>query len=125
MLRSHQPCGFAERLRIGRVGSAASIVRWLRCLLSCLAGGLDVLVHPEEVRRVVPLLRLREAGIVVSVRRPYSIKSLVSHEVDIRPLGREGMDGVPCLRHPRPEAVDGRGIWIGSEDRFGPPGLAI
>ena len=56
-----------------------------RC--DCLLRRLDVLVHAEQVRRVVPLLHLRETAVVPPVRRSNAIVPLVHHEVYVRAAG--------------------------------------
>src|ERR671915_387133 len=60
------------------------------CAGTALRAGLDVLVHVEDVVRVVARLDLREPLVVVGVRGPHPALPLVHHEVDVGAAG-----GVP------------------------------
>src|SRR6187402_383598 len=64
----------------------------------------DVLVHPEEIGRIVRLLRGSEAGVVVAIRRSKpGVALIIHHEIRVRPAQIEGMHRLPVglgpLRH--------------------------
>ena len=80
-----------------RVHARVDSARLCRVLFSCRsassflskvsASGLDVLVDPEQVGRVVDGLDLGEAVVVGAVGGSHPVLALVHHEVHVRPAG--------------------------------------
>jgi hypothetical protein len=55
----------------------------------------NILIHPEEVVRVVLLLDVRETLIVIPVTGLHALLPLVHHEVHIRASSRVAMQSLP------------------------------
>jgi hypothetical protein len=73
--------GFQEELGIRRVG----LYNACHCQQSgLLLDRLDVLVHPEEVRRIVPLLKFHQPLVRRTVGGRDAVGFLLGEEVDVR-----------------------------------------
>src|SRR6266446_5232312 len=76
-----------------------------------LRRGPDILVEPEDIRRVVLVLDLRQAGIIVPKGITDPLWLICPEVIDIHPTGGMRVEGLPALAHPRDMLVrlSGRG----------------
>ena len=64
-----------------------------------LAPWLNVLIHPEEILRIISLLELNEASIAVAVGQPDPVSLLLRHEVHVDAasgVGSRGIEKIPA-----------------------------
>src|SRR5947207_10578303 len=92
----------ARPWRRGRRGSRAGLS------LSGCSAGTDVLVHVEEVVRVVLCLGLRQPLVVAAVGGLNPLLSLLHHEVDVGAAEGVWMKRLPVVDGPGPDRVGPR-----------------
>src|SRR5260221_14680922 len=79
----------------------------------------DVVIHAEEVARVVLLLHPRELLVVAAIGRAHALVPLVGHhEVDVRAAGRVGVQRHPVVPGPVTQAAGVDRIRIDADDHL-------
>src|ERR1700721_2804734 len=86
---------------------------------------LDVLIYPEQVRRVVAFLDLRQTWIILAVGRANAIFALFHHKVDVRATGRVRVQRAPIFLRPRGNFIFVRGVRIDSHNYLSPQSVAV
>ena len=87
--------------------------------------GPDVLIHPEQVRRVVLVLDSDEPLVVVTVSCLDPFLSLVHHEVHVGSASRVGMQRIPIILCPRDDAVIVGWVGVHADDHLRPIRITI
>jgi hypothetical protein len=87
----------------------------------CLSGRSNVMVHPEQVARVVLLLQRGEAFVIAAVGRLEArLALIVHHEVRVGATEIERMDRVLVVLRPFLQDRGHRRIRVDSDDRHRP-----
>src|SRR5208283_107324 len=84
----------AIALTLGKSAAAADHLNW------ALSRWLDVLVHAEEVRRIVLLLDRSKASVIIAERSLNPLLAFVHHEVDVGASCRIGMQRIIIVLAP-------------------------
>ena len=88
--------------------------------------GRDVLVHPEQVVRVVAPLHLHEPVVVLPVGGLHALAALVVHEeVDVRAPGRVRVQRLPVALGPVRDRGRVGGVGVDPHDHLRPARVAI
>src|SRR6187399_3023852 len=82
--------------------------------------GSDVLIHSEQVRRIVFRLDPGQAVVVVSERRLHALLPLVHHEVHVRATGRIRVQGIEIALAPLGDGSALARVGIDTNDDLGP-----
>src|SRR4249920_612565 len=88
-----------------------------------LCGG-NVLIHAEQVSRVVALLDLGQTIVVFSVCRADPVLTFVHHEIYVCASCRIGMQRVPIVPCPVGDLFFIRGVWVDTNYDSGPRCIA-
>src|ERR1035438_8711788 len=97
----------------------------LRVEVSSSGSGRNVLVHAEEIRRIVPGFYLLETAVVRAVGSFDAGRAFFHHEIDVSTGGRVRVDGVPIGAGPIGDLVLVGGIGVDAHDHCRPFGAAI
>src|ERR1019366_390031 len=84
----------------------------------------NVLVHAEEIRRIVPGFYLLETAVVRAVGSFDAGRAFFHHEIDVSTGGRVRVDGVPIGAGPIGDLVLVGGIGVDAHDHCRPFGAS-
>src|SRR6266699_647096 len=86
-------------------------------------GWRDILIHVEQIARIIGCFDLCQSGVVVAVRRFHIVRALIHHHVDIAPARRIGMQCHPVVPGPLDHALVVGRVRIDTDDHLGEVGV--
>src|SRR6266487_4577313 len=96
-----------------------SSTRLIRSSLPAASPGwLDILIHMEQIARIIFCLDLYQPGIVVAICCLHEVWALIHDHIDIAPTRRIGMQCHPVVFGPLDHALVVGRVWIDPDDHL-------
>ncbi len=84
---------------------------------------LDILIHMEQIARIIRCFDLCQSGVVVAVRRFHIVRTLIHHHVDIASSRRIGMQCYPIVPGPLDQALVVGRVGVDTDNHLGEVGV--